>query len=116
VARLERLAAAAPVRAGVPVERLAPAGDGFTLRTGDGELAARTVLVATGDQNLPLVPPLARALPAGVAQVHTADYRGPGQLPDGAVLVVGSAQSGGQIAEDLLAAAAADGVRAHLDH
>jgi putative flavoprotein involved in K+ transport len=62
------------------------------------------VVVATGDQNVPLVPALARLLPDRVAQCHTADYRGPGALPAGAVLVVGSAQSGCQIAEDLLAA------------
>jgi hypothetical protein len=61
------------------------------------------VVVATGAENRPLVPAPARALPARIAQCHTADYRAPGLLPDGAVLVVGSAQSGCQIAEDLLA-------------
>jgi putative flavoprotein involved in K+ transport len=104
VQRLEKLAADHPVRSGVQVERLAPAGDGYALLTGDGDLRARTVVVATGDQNVPLVPALARRLPDGVAQYHTAEYRGPGALPAGAVLVVGSAQSGCQIAEDLLAA------------
>jgi glycine/D-amino acid oxidase-like deaminating enzyme len=59
VERLERLAAAAPVRAGVPVTRLAPTGDGYLLRTGDGELRARAVVVATGDQNRPRIPALA---------------------------------------------------------
>jgi putative flavoprotein involved in K+ transport len=60
-------------------------------------------VVATGDQNQPKVPALARRFPARVAHHHTASYRHPGQLPGGAVLVVGSAQSGCQIAEDLLA-------------
>ncbi|HJW63063.1 MAG TPA: NAD(P)/FAD-dependent oxidoreductase, partial [Actinomycetes bacterium] len=101
VRRLDRLAAGCPVREGVRVARLAPAGDGWTVATDDGELEARTVVVATGDQNLPRVPALGRRLPGRVAQVHTAGYRGPGQLPDGTVLVVGSAQSGCQIAEDL---------------
>jgi putative flavoprotein involved in K+ transport len=104
VQRLEKVAADAPVRAGVEVTGLAPAGDGYALRTGGGELRARTVVVATGDQNGPRVPALARLLPGRVAQYHTADYRGPAALPAGAVLVVGSAQSGCQIAEDLLAA------------
>ena len=103
VLRLERLAAGCPVREGVRVARLARAGDGWTLATDDGELRASAVVVATGDQNLGRVPALARRLPGRVAQLHAADYRGPGQLPDGAVLVVGSAQSGCQIAEDLLA-------------
>jgi putative flavoprotein involved in K+ transport len=103
VQRLEKVAADAPVRAGVELARLRRRGDGYLLETGAGDLHARTVVVATGDQNLPRVPALARSLPDRVAQYHTADYRGPGQLPDGAVLVVGSAQSGCQIAEDLLA-------------
>jgi putative flavoprotein involved in K+ transport len=103
VERLERLAAGCPVREGVGVTQLAPAGDGWAIATHDGELRARTVVVATGDQNRPRVPALGRRLPGRVAQLHAADYRRPGQLPDGAVLVVGSAQSGCQIAEDLLA-------------
>jgi putative flavoprotein involved in K+ transport len=103
VQRLEKLAADCPVREGVPVTRLAPAGDGYTLRTDSGDILARTVVVATGDQNLPKVPALAGMFPDRVAPYHTAAYRGPDQLPDGAVLVVGSAQSGCQIAEDLLA-------------
>jgi putative flavoprotein involved in K+ transport len=105
VQRLEKLAADAPVRAGVEVTGLRQRGDGYALRTGGGELRARTVVIATGDQNLPRVPALARLLPDRVAQYHTADYRGPAQLPAGAVLVVGSAQSGCQIAEDLLISA-----------
>jgi len=104
VQRLEKVAADAPVRAGVGVARLRQRGDGYALETSGGDLHARTVVVATGDQNVPRVPALARTLPDRVAQYHTADYRGPGMLPAGAVLVVGSAQSGCQIAEDLLAA------------
>jgi putative flavoprotein involved in K+ transport len=103
VERLERIAASCPVREGVRVTRLAPAGDGWALATDDGDLRARTVVVATGDQNVPRVPALAGRLPGRVAQLHAAGYRSPGQLPEGAVLVVGSAQSGCQIAEDLLA-------------
>jgi putative flavoprotein involved in K+ transport len=102
--RLEALAADRPVRFGVRVERLAPAGDGYALETDGGSVRARTVVVSSGDQNLPRVPRLAQALPGWVAQCHTADYRDPGTLPPGGVLVVGGAQSGCQIAEDLLAA------------
>jgi putative flavoprotein involved in K+ transport len=104
VQKLEELARNTPIRAGVRVARLAPAGDGYGLQTSDGEVRGRTVVIATGDQNVPLIPALARRLPDRVAQYHTADYAGPGQLPAGAVLVVGSAQSGCQITEDLLAA------------
>ena len=102
VQRLAQLAAGCPVREGARVARLVPAGDGWAVATDDGELRARAVVVATGDQNRPRVPALARRLPGRVAQLHAADYRSPGQLPGGTVLVVGSAQSGCQIAEDLL--------------
>ena len=103
VERLEGIAAGCPVREGVRVARLGLAGDGWALATDDGEFRARTVVVATGDQNRPRRPALAGALPDRVAQLDTAGYRDPGQLPEGAVLVVGSAQSGCQIADDLLA-------------
>jgi putative flavoprotein involved in K+ transport len=103
VQRLEKLAADCPVRERAAVARLAPAGDRYALTTGGGSILARTVVVATGDQNLPQVPALAGTFPDRIAHYHTADYRSPGQLPEGAVLVVGSAQSGCQITEDLLA-------------
>jgi putative flavoprotein involved in K+ transport len=104
VQRLRQLAASCPVREGVQVSRLTPAGDGYLLRTDDDEIAARTVVIATGAENVPRIPALARALPEEIAQYHTADYRAAGLLPQGAVLVVGSGQSGRQIAEDLAAA------------
>ena len=102
VTRLQALAAVHPVRLGVRVKKLAPNSDGFTVQTSDEVLHTRTIVVATGDQNVPRVPPLAQALPDWLAQQHTAEYRGPDSLPPGGVLVVGSAQSGCQIAEDLL--------------
>jgi putative flavoprotein involved in K+ transport len=104
VQKLEHLASNSPIHPAVRVTRLAPAGDGYALRTSDEEFRSRTVVVATGDQNVPRIPALARRLPDRVAQYHAADYAGSGQVPDGAVLVVGSGQSGCQIAEDLLVA------------
>ena len=71
---------------------------------GPDEAIARAVVVAAGIQNVPRVPSIAAAFPPGPVQLTTADYRGPSELPAGAVLVVGGAQSGVQIAEDLLAA------------
>ena len=61
VRRLERLADGRPVREGVRVTRLAPTGDAWAVATDDGELRARTVVVATGDQNQARV----RTSPAG---------------------------------------------------
>ena len=80
-------------------------GGGFvlTLRGPDGEetLEAEHVVLATGGYHVPIVPPFAAAIDPSITQVHSADYRNASQLPDGDVLVVGSGQSGAQIAEDL---------------
>ena len=54
---------------------------------------------------MPLKPRLAERPPEHVVQLHSAEYRNPGQLPDGDVLAVGTGQSGRQIAEDLHLAA-----------
>lgn len=104
VDRLAVLAARAPIRTAVRVMNVAQAGTGFLLRTSDEEIRARTVVVATGDENIPRTPPVAATLPGSITQLHSAEYRNPGLLPDGAVLVVGSGQSGAQISEDLLVA------------
>jgi putative flavoprotein involved in K+ transport len=94
---------AAPVREGVEVQALEAAnGDGYRLRTGDGELLARTVVVATGPMQAPRLPAWSSELPADVVQLHSNAYRSPEQLPEGAVLVVGAGPSGQQIADDLL--------------
>lgn len=80
-------------------------GGGFvlTLQGPDGEelLEAEHVVLATGGYHLPIVPPFAAGIDSSITQVHSADYRNAAQLPDGEVLVVGSGQSGAQIAEDL---------------
>ena len=81
VERLDKLAAACPVREGLRVARLAPHDDRWTLLTSEGGLRARSVVVASGGENLPRLPGLARALSGRVAQYHAADYRNPGQLP-----------------------------------
>jgi putative flavoprotein involved in K+ transport len=71
------------------------AGSGETLR-------ARSVVVASGVQRVPRIPAIAAGLPPELLQLHTSEYRSAAALPSGAVLVVGAAQSGGQVVEDLL--------------
>ena len=104
VARLTRLGSVAPIHEHTPVVTVVRRGDAWIVRTADTEFRTRAVVVATGGENVPLVPRLARLLPDRTAQCHAASYRAPDQLPDGAVLVVGSAQSGYQISEELLRA------------
>ncbi|MCP1412915.1 NAD(P)/FAD-dependent oxidoreductase [Paenarthrobacter sp. A20] len=95
----------APIHTGVDVTRLsATPGGGFQLETSLGNLRAKNVVLATGAYQVPKIPASAAMFPAGVTQLHTHDYRNPEQLPDGAVLIVGTGQSGGQIAEELHAA------------
>jgi putative flavoprotein involved in K+ transport len=89
---------------GIDVVGLARKNGRWLLRTSDGQLQARTIVVASGGENVQRVPALAARLPDRIVQRHAATYRRPGDLPEGAVLVVGSAQSGTQISEDLLAA------------
>jgi putative flavoprotein involved in K+ transport len=76
---------------------------GFNVATTQGSWRARTVVLGTGGYQKPKIPALSSQLPSHVLQLHTDSYRNPGQLPDGAVLIVGTGQSGGQIAEELLA-------------
>ena len=102
VQRLDHLAAGCPVRAGVAVSRLDQHADRFVLDTGAGRVRSRTVVIATGGENVRGCPHSARHLPAHVVQLHAGDYRDPTRLPAGAILVVGSGQSGCQIAEDLV--------------
>ena len=98
-----------PVRLGTTVTSLARAGDGSYLVEADADaLEARQVVVATGGFQQPFTPPVAADLAAEVHQVHSADYRRPGQLPPGRVLVVGAANSGCQIALELSATRTVD--------
>ena len=93
-----------PVREDVEVEGLRVRDGGFTLETSSGALDAERVVVATGAFQRATTPPSGFDLPADVLQLHTSRYRNPESLPDGAVLIVGSGQSGCQIGEELLAA------------
>jgi putative flavoprotein involved in K+ transport len=101
VAALEQAAKRLPVAEGVEVFSARRIGPSWRLDTTRGAIVADAVVVASGFQNVPRTPPYADALPAQIRQLHAADYRSPGALDDG-VLVVGGAQSGLQIAEDLV--------------
>src|SRR6185295_3076297 len=91
----------APVRTGVNVTSVRRAGDGYHVTTSDGEIACQTVVIASGACNRPSVPPLSERVPASVAQLTPFDYRDPGQLPDGGVLVVGASATGVQLAAEI---------------
>jgi putative flavoprotein involved in K+ transport len=91
-----------PIRCGVEVTQLRRDGGdkGFVAETSAGSITAKSVVIATGPYQRPVIPDV---LPTdfGLFQVHASAYKGPDQLPAGAVLVVGSGASGAQIAEEL---------------
>lgn len=97
-----------PVREGVWVKQVKPGARGFDIETSSGALTAEQVVVATGGYHAPRVPEYAREIP--VQQLHSSAYRNAAALPPGEVLVVGTGQSGCQIAEDLHL----DGRKVHL--
>ena len=92
----------APVELGTTVTRLAadPESPGrFLVETSRGAVRAQNVVVATGAFHTPRIPP--SALDPAINQLHAHDYRNEGQLPSGGVLLVGSGQTGVQLAEEL---------------
>lgn len=92
----------APIRTGVDVTSVVRnvGRPGFTVQTSEGVIEANRVVAATGPFQKPVIPAIA---PKDVpfTQLHSADYRNPAQLPEGAVLVVGAGSSGVQIADEL---------------
>jgi putative flavoprotein involved in K+ transport len=92
----------APIRTGVEVKRVERNVNrpGFTIETSKGVFEANHVVAATGPFQLPVIPPIAPE-DKGITQLHSAEYRNPEQLPEGAVLVVGAGSSGVQIADEL---------------
>jgi putative flavoprotein involved in K+ transport len=92
----------APVHEHTPVLRLdTDAGGGFVLTMPDERIRARNVVVATGAYQRAFRPADADALPKTVNQIFAEEYRNPDSLPAGAVLVVGSGQTGCQLSEEL---------------
>jgi putative flavoprotein involved in K+ transport len=90
-----------PLWYGARVFNVKPAEDGYIVETTAGTFQAENVVIATGLYQKPRVPRFKGALSPKILQLHSDGYRNPDSLPDGAVLVVGNAQSGAQIAEEL---------------
>lgn len=91
----------APIRLGVEVQSATRLSgrSGFRVETNAGVIEARRIVAATGPFQRPVIPPL---IPEGsLTQLHSSAYRNPGQLPEGAVMIVGAGSSGVQIADEL---------------
>jgi putative flavoprotein involved in K+ transport len=90
-----------PIQYNTRVISVEPDSTGYVVRTDEGAFTARNVVVATGLFQHHKMPAFHGQVDVGITQIHAGAYRHPGSIPPGAVLVVGSAQSGCQIAEEL---------------
>lgn len=98
-----------PVQTGITVTSVEQSTDGqkFIIKTKSNDQAeetitCRSVVIASGIQRKPVIPSIHSNLPDSITQLHVAEYCNPQDLPPGAVVIVGSGQSGCQICEDLL--------------
>ncbi len=98
----------APVELDTDVRRLVALDPGgaarFRLTTNHGEIDARDVIVAGGPFQRPMIPAAGGGLAPGIVQLHSHHYRNPDQLPPGGVLLIGSGQTGVQLADELMTA------------
>jgi putative flavoprotein involved in K+ transport len=92
---------APPIREHVEVTSLVREDGKFHLTTSAGPFTAHQVVIATGGYHIPITPRMAERLPPDLLQLHANEYRNPEQLPPGRTLIIGTGQSGCQIAEDL---------------
>ena len=91
----------APVQSRTKVEAVRPVEGGYEVLSDDGPWRCRCVVVASGAHRLAAVPSFAAAVPETVTSVNPLEYRGPDELPDGGVLVVGAASTGIQLADEI---------------
>lgn len=103
IAFLERYAAviSAPVRTHTTVTSVRSTDGGYAVTTDRGTWTTRTVVIASGACNVPTVPGVAELVPPAIAQLTSMEYRNPGQLEEGGVLVVGASATGTQIADEV---------------
>jgi putative flavoprotein involved in K+ transport len=92
-----------PVRGGVRVTGLSRNGQGYAVACDNGRFVAKHVVIATGTFGRPHTPAFAAELDPGILQMHSSEYKNPGSLQEGPVLVVGAAHSGADLAMDTAA-------------
>src|SRR5262249_17248934 len=90
-----------PLHCGIEVFSVQKLGERFLVRTEEGDYESDNVVIATGLYQSPRIPRLSESIPSDILQIHSMHYKNPSLLPDGAVLLVGTGQSGAQIAEEL---------------
>ena len=91
----------APIRDNTTVTAVSRDETGYRVETDSGEWSCRGIVVASGENNCPKVPPLSAAIPSSIATYTGHSYRNPDQLPEGGALVVGASATGLQIADEI---------------
>jgi putative flavoprotein involved in K+ transport len=91
-----------PVRTGMRVEKVARRGDRFEVTAGDHVFEAENVIVAMASFQKRVLPEFAGELDPSIVQMHSSEYRNPGQLQPGDVLLVGAGNSGAEIGLDVV--------------
>jgi putative flavoprotein involved in K+ transport len=94
-------AISAPVRTHTTVTSVTGSDGGYRVITNQGEIACRTLVIASGAANVAQVPSVSQAVPHSIECVTAFQYRGAQQLPGGGVLVVGASATGIQLAEEI---------------
>jgi putative flavoprotein involved in K+ transport len=94
-----------PLRTGIDVISATRSTDGASieLTTSNGKFITKNLIAASGGQNVPIYPPGADKAPKNILRLNGGTYRNPDQLPDGAVLIVASALTGVQVADEITA-------------
>jgi len=95
------VAAAAPIRTCATVTSVRQVDGGYEIQCQDGLIRCRTVVLATGACNQPSVPAFRDAVPPSINCLTTFEYKNPGQLPDGGILIVGASATGIQLADEI---------------
>jgi len=93
----------APIVTGARVSLVRQQEGGYEVETNLGHWRCRKLVIASGACNLASIPPLRARLPAKVTSLTPLQYRNPGLLPDGGVMIVGASASGIQLAREIRA-------------
>ncbi len=90
-----------PVQLNTLIENISHEGDCFLLKSPEGDLKTKNVVIATGPFHIPYTPPFSKKLGRDIFQIHSNYYKNPDQLQEGKAMVVGAGDSGFQILDEV---------------
>ena len=93
----------APVQEETTVLSVRRTYNGYIVQTDQDSWNCQTLVLANGACNIASVPKISEAIPASIRQLSPLDYKNPGDLEEGGVLVVGASATGVQLAREIRA-------------